>query len=70
MVLFNKTIHLEGYVIVSKVMEKCDEEARNNSLLFLLKQATKMNCGIHRCGDDNSKEDEKREESEEQRMLR
>lgn len=51
-------------MIVSKVMEKCDEEVRNNSLLFLLKQATKRNCGIHRRGDDNNK-DVKRKQSEE-----
>jgi hypothetical protein len=70
MVLFNKTIHLEGCVIVTEVMEKCDEEARDNSLLFLSKQATKRNCGIHRCGDDNNKENEKRKQSEEHRMLR
>jgi hypothetical protein len=57
-------------VIVSKVIEKRDEVAKNNSLLFRLKQATKRNCGIHRCGDDNNKEDKKRRESEEQRMSR
>jgi hypothetical protein len=35
-----------------------------------LKQGTKRNCGIHRCGDDNNTENEKIKQIEGQRMPR
>lgn len=37
----NKVIHREGREIISHVIEKCDEEAENNSFSHLAKQATR-----------------------------
>ncbi|KAJ4444762.1 hypothetical protein ANN_06559 [Periplaneta americana] len=37
----NKVVHSEGHGIISNIIEKCDEEAKNKSFAFTVSQATK-----------------------------